>query len=526
MKRPIFSTIRRTFNLFGSSCNWYYNRLWISRIIALISVANLCVIAFDLSYIPLRDIWLNGRVTVASFKVGPYEYEGIRLKVLPDSWSETITNYDVIKGIEPYRQTEQYLEDVDELILTIRTYGLDNNLTREILSALRAETVDIIEQNPFELANKSGNLEKIKNKIRDHMDPHFDNPRDSARQAFINFWTTSHLEGRALNELTFFNREIRPLINTNFYRPLGENGEYIDNYGLVDFPFFLILFVDFLIRCVGISYRYNGVNFFDAILWRWYDLIFLLPTWRWLRIIPVTIRLDEAKLLQSGGIKKQVSQGFVAGIAEDVTEVVVLRVVNQLQTVFKEGQIEKLLTPAKEDREYIDLNNTNEVTEITKVLINLMAYRVLPGIRDDVEQLLVYTIEKSISESDVYKNVKNLPGLNGFSHKISTSLATQLYQTLSDGVTNLLEEDPVFDEHLEQIIVKFSKTIQFSSATEYEITRIEDMLVALLEEVKVNYIQKLSDADVDALLDEKRALRQKKPVNNKIYTSTKPPRIR
>ena len=38
----------------------------------------------------------------------------------------------------------------------------------------------------------------------------------------------------------------------------------------------------------------------------------------------------------------------------------------------------------------------------------------------------------------------------------------------------------------------------------------EELLVALLEEIKVNYVQKLSEGDIEALLDEKRALQAKK----------------
>jgi len=40
------------------------------------------------------------------------------------------------------------------------------------------------------------------------------------------------------------------------------------------------------------------------------------------------------------------------------------------------------------------------------------------------------------------------------------------------------------------------------------IQKIESLLSDLLEEVKVNYVQKLSEEDVEKLLEETRALRQ------------------
>ena len=508
MKRQIIEKIKQNINLFSSVCEWYFTRLFISRLIAIISLANLGVVAFDLTYIPLRDIWLNGKITLGKFKIGPYKYDGFQLKILRDSWSQTITKYDVIKGIEPYRDTQQYLDEVDKLIANLKNNDLNTSQARDILAKLRIKSIEMIEEDPFKLANKSGNLEKIKNIMREHMANYIDNPDDSSKVAFSSFWTEDHLRNNTTQELNFFNQEIRPLINTNYYRPLGETGEFVDYFGLIDFPFVMIIFVDFIIRCIAISFRYHGVKFQDAILWRWYDLIFFLPTFRWLRIIPVTIRLDDAKLLDFGAIKKQASQGFVAGIAGDITEVVVLRVFEQVQNVIKEGQIEKMLTPAKDQREYIDLNDTNEIAEISKLLVNIVAYKVLPEIRGEVENLLVYTFEKTIKESPVYKNVEHLPGLKTFPHNISNRLATQLYQIFLDTIDNLLQEDPIFDEYLEKIIIKFAQTIQLSTATEYDIHKIEQLLVALLEEVKVNYVQKLSEGDIEALLDEKRALQQ------------------
>ena len=76
-------------------------------------------------------------------------------------------------------------------------------------------------------------------------------------------------------------------------------------------------------------------------------------------------------------------------------------------------------------------------------------------------------------------------------------------------IDNLLQEDQVFDEYLEKVIDKFSRTLQLNSNNKHDIENVESLLVAFLEEVKVNYVQKLSEGDVEALLDEKRALQQK-----------------
>ncbi|WP_231932940.1 hypothetical protein [Geminocystis sp. NIES-3708] len=468
---------------------------------AVISVLNFGVVLFDITYIPLRDIWLNGKVTVGKIKIASHEFDGVTFKILPQSLREKIIQYDVIKGIEPYRDTQEYLEEVNRLEKSINQSGLSSEETAKILENLRQMSANMISEDPFRIANKSGTLEIIKNRMREHMSIYIDNPRNSSTIAFTSFWTENHLKNNNIErQLTFFNQQIKPLIRTNYFRPIGENGQFVDYFGLIDFPFIVIIFYDFIIRCLFISMRYQGVKFQDAILWRWYDLIFFLPTFRWLRIIPIIIRLDEAKLLDSKRIKKQLSKGFVAEIAGDITQVVILRIVNQIQKTIEKGEIEKVLFKEEERREYIDLNNINETSEIIKILINLVVYEMLPEIRPEVEILLTYIFAKTIIESPVYQNINYLPLPKNFPQDISNKLATQFYQIFLNTINNMLKEDLIFEKHLEQIINKSTRIMSLRPNARYDINKIEELLVILLEEVKVNYIQELSDEDIEELM--------------------------
>lgn len=115
-----------------------------------------------------------------------------------------ITQYDVIKGIEPNRDTQTYLKEVSLLEDSINQYGLNSPETEEILTKLREYSEDMIEQNPFAVASKSGTLEVIKNRMRDHMNKYIDNPEDSAKLAFDSFWNTQHLQKQFPKELNFF----------------------------------------------------------------------------------------------------------------------------------------------------------------------------------------------------------------------------------------------------------------------------------------------------------------------------------
>ncbi|HIK37886.1 MAG: hypothetical protein N3D76_01440 [Geminocystis sp.] len=492
--------------LVSSLLNHYLDSLIISKIFAIISALNFGLVIFDITYIPLRDIWLNGKITLGKFKMGPYEYKGINLKIIPTSVSNFLVQYDLIKGIQPHRDTQAFLDKYNSLKQTIYAKGLESPEAEAIIAELRQASDEMITSNPFALAGKTGTLETIKNRMRDYMKNYIYNPQDSSRIAFTSFWNREFLAKNTQEKLRFFDNQIIPLIRTNFFRPFSESGEFVDYFGLIDFPFIAVILADFVIRCFGISLRYRGVSFKDAILWRWYDLIFLLPRYRWLRIVPVMIRLDESKIVSLEDIKKQASQGFVATVAEDITEIVVLRIFNQVQKLIETGSIERLVISQNPEREYIDLNDINEVAEISKILVNLIVEEILPQIRSEVEALLAYILEKTLKESPIYNNIIFLNDGEKIVKEISQKTAAAVYRALGETLNKLREEDKVFEQHLTKIFGKIGDTINLRPRAKQDINKIEGLLVALLEEVKVNYIMSLAAEDIESILDEKRAL--------------------
>jgi len=128
--------------------------LWFERVMASLALVNLLLVLFDLSYIPLRDFWLQGKIRVLGFTLGPIQVPGFALKIpLPPiaKW------YDPIKGIEPYRDTQQYLQRVDELERRIKEtgrQGLRSPQVEVILQDLRGRSTEIVDTNPFQAANK------------------------------------------------------------------------------------------------------------------------------------------------------------------------------------------------------------------------------------------------------------------------------------------------------------------------------------------------------------------------------------
>ena len=185
---------------------------------ALLALTNLGIVLFDLSYVPWRDLYLR-------------EFPGFT------------KFYDQFKGIEPHRETQKYLDTVEKLKAQVEQTGLQSSPVEPVLLQLRNLSVEIIESNPFEVAQKTGTLEKIKNKMRKRIG------NESAKQSFTTFWSQPYLSQAGWSkEIQFYNKEIQPLIETNYFRPMGETGDFVDYFWKIDIGFVAIFFLEFLGR--------------------------------------------------------------------------------------------------------------------------------------------------------------------------------------------------------------------------------------------------------------------------------------
>ncbi|MEH1869915.1 hypothetical protein [Nostoc sp.] len=450
--------------------------LWFERIMAITATVNLGLVLFNLSYVPWRDFYL---------------------RKLP----QIIQIYDPIKGIEPHRDTKSYLETVDALEQQVRETGLESSQVNSRLIQISHLSSEMIDSNPFAGVNKSGTLEKIKKRMRSHIG------NESAKQSFATFWSQPYLSQNGwVKEINFFNQSIRPLIASNYFRQIGENGEFVDNFWIIDLPFLILFGVELLGRTFLIRRQHPGFSWFEAVLWRWYDLFLLLPFWRWLRIIPVVVRLDQVQLLNLHPVRKQINQGIVANFAEELTEIVVVRVINQVQGSIQKGELTRWLSQQENLRPYIDINNVNEVEAIAGLLVKTIVYQVLPEIQPAIVAILRHNIETVFHQVPVYRNLQNLPGVGQAQTQLSEQLATQittnLYKTLVSAV-----EDPVGAKLTSQLVETFSKVLGSQIKEKHVLSEIQSLLFDFLEEIKLNYVQRLSQEDIDQIIEQTRKLR-------------------
>ncbi|MBT9317511.1 hypothetical protein [Leptothoe spongobia] len=443
-------------------------QLWFERLMVAIATANLILVLFDISYIRFRDLYLKFLPT-------------------PTTWYGQ-----TFKGIEEHRVTTAYLAEVDALKATLENESLDSQAAKRQLANLRSSSADLIDENPFAVANKSGTLERIKQGMRDRTDQ-----ESSSKEAFRTFWSQAYLQKGWSEELDFFDAQIRPRIETNYWRGIGFNGLPTDRFWLIDIPFITLFGLEFLARTYFLSRRHENTTWFDAMLWRIYDVPLFLPFWRWLRVVPVVVRSNQAQLSHLDPIQGRINRILISQFAVELTEVVFLRMIDQVQNLIQAGQLSRWvfeLTAGKEN--YIDLNDVDEVQTITKRLTDIVVNKVLPEIKPDIDAVLSHTVTGAISQAPAYKGLSILPGFTNISEQLTQQISAEVSKNLYGSLKQALADDKGGDL-MGKLVESFSEHFRDELQQGNTLKELQVLIYDFLEEVKVNYVERLAEDDVE-----------------------------
>jgi hypothetical protein len=422
---------------------------------AIIAAMSFVVSIFDLTYIPARDFYFRNLPIV-------------------------VQTYDRFKGIEPHRETVRYLNAVAQLKNTVNQTGLASSQTQSWLQELDTLSTSMIQNNPFQVAGKTGNLEKIKNDVRDRVQ------NQSAKGAFNTFWSQDYLTKAGWDkEIQFFDRTIKPLIVTNYYRRLNESGNYVDDFWQIDIIFIGIFAGELLGRIFFVRRRDRQLKWQQVIIRRWYDLILLLPFAQFLRIIPVIVRLKQAKLIDTELIELELNRLFVGQIVIELTEAVILETLQQTQSAIRDGQLTGIVRSYL-NAPHVDLNNINEVESLIEIILEIVVYRVIPKVQPDLEAILRFLFQKALSESPAYRNLQMLPGIGNLPAQAIDRVVTEVSTSIYTAITKLLE-DPDSAKLSRRLAENFTQSIGSEMQRGQTATKIESLVYDLIEEIKVTY---------------------------------------
>jgi hypothetical protein len=448
---------------------------WLKRLdnfVTLLVVLNFGLVLFDFSYIRFRDLYV---------------------RYLP----QLAQRYDPLKGIQPHDDTVQYLTTVNELKRAVAQQGLDSAQTRQLLTQLGDRSSAMISEDPFRIANKSGNLEKLKNRMRQHM------KNKSAKASFKMFWSPQHLNAQNWNkEITYFDRNFRPLMTANYYRHIDESGDFVDRFWIIDIWFVGLFALDLFLRILWIRNRHR-TGWINALLWRWYDLLFFLPFWRIVRIVPVTVRLHQSGWIDLERIQNQVNRNLAENIAGEVTELVLIQTFGVVQGTVKQGALRQLL---KTSPSMVDTNQIDELAVIGRRLVGVFSQTVLPQLQPDFEALINHFVQQAIAQTPLYKTLPSLPGLDGLRNELSKQVGYQVTQTLSTVINEGLA-DEVGQKLVQQLGQHFVGHLQTGLTQKHAIDEIESLLVTWMEELKLSLIQHLETQSQQQTLAQAESIR-------------------
>lgn len=449
---------------------------WWEKVSAIVALIGLLFSLFNLTYVPLRDMYF---------------------RYLPS----IVNVYDPMKGITDHPFTTEYLSLVKQLD---QSFSPSNQLTpksRELLSSLREKSEEMIENNPFLISQKFSTYARLKRLIREHTG------KVDAKVGLFQFWSEDNFQNQGKQELTYFQASIAPLLEKNFYRNVDEYGRFEDEFWRIDLIFIGFFAIELTARTTIMSYRMTGINWFDALLRRWYDWLLLIPLWRWLRILPVLIRLHTSKVINLERILSQVTHEPAAYLADRVSQYLLVRLVNQTKNSVVEGDAANLLL---NPQPYLKVSDADKIERLTDRFLALTIYKVLPKVQPDLEALLHYSLRGAFLESDFYQNLQQVPGVENIPNQWLENLSNQLARSSVDVLVSSYE-DAEGKELFDRLSSDFKDALKLELQNKETLTEIEKLLGELLEEVKINYIKKSEEADPIETMDEVETLTNSSP---------------
>ena len=479
------------------------SRGW-DRFVAIWAVVNLACVAFDITYVPLRTFWLQRNL---------YPVPSLPL-VIPLTFLPDVTPWiDPIKGIEPHRETQAYLDHfakLDAAMASPSPSGALSTRQRQALQTQLALTEQMIDSNPFQVANASGTLEKIKNQLRGRAD--LDSSKQSAARLLSPAWLARHPWSE---ERKFWNDQVVSLVETNYWRSIDETGRPTDRFWEIDLLLFQSVFaLDILQRLIRIRRRLPGLGWGAALMRRWIDLPLLLPFWRWLRVVPTIERLQTSGVANLEPLRAVISRAVVALLAVELFEVLALQLLDGLQQMIRSRRWPNRIRSLRSHQTVIH-NEERELVELVRIWGPLLLVQVAPRLEPELQALLGHSLQQSLQNVMVPPPLRQIQLLLQMEKGISQQLAGGMVDSLL-GVTastgkRLGQRDDQQLALLERCIDRFWEELAAALEDGAALESSQRLLCTFLEEFKATYLTQISRTGIKGLIDELDQLTVREP---------------
>ena len=478
-------------------------RNW-DRFVAIWASFNLVWVGFDLTYVPLRTFWLQRNL---------YPIPSVPL-VLPLHAIPDITPWvDPIKGIEPHRETEAYRRAFDQLDVALQQQPAGVPLSPALVHLLQRQVQlsgQLIDSNPFEATGASGTLEKIKNRLRQRAN------RDSARQAAADLLDPQRLARVPwTEERQFWREQVLPLVATNYWRSIDDNGRPTDHFWRYDLLLFQSVFaLDILLRVIRLRRLLPGLGWGEALLRRWIDLPLLLPFWRWLRLAPVVQRLQSSRLINLEPLRAVISRAVVALLAVELFEVMALQLIDGIQGLIRSGRWPNRIRALRSHQTVVN-HDERELVELVRIWAPLLLVQVAPRLAPELQGVLGHALQQSLQNTMVPPPLRQLQPLlqveKGFSRQLAAGVVDSLIDLTRTTGERLGRRDDQQLELLQRFIDRFWEELAAALESGPALERSQQLLCAVLEEFKGTYVSQINRSGIETLIAELDQLMVKVP---------------
>jgi len=370
-------------------------------------IINLTLIIFDLTYLWLRPTYFT------------------YVPVVTRIWDPAL-------GIESHPLTEELIEKTNTAEQLLQLDPQSANLTTT-MGELRALTLRVFIENPFERSGQTRDLDAIKKNMAletGHSPTSLKNPKVLYGVA-ESFWTGSPELLR--HRFAIFDQKIEPLLALNYFRSYDLDGRLVDHFWKIDLPFLILFWIEFMIRWTLSIRRRTYARWYFFPIFNWYDLLSLIPVTalrplRLLRVVSMYMRLRQSELSQVGRDFLSRGVAYISNIVtEEVSDRVAVRILDEYREEIVDGTHVRIARATVEPRR----------EEIERVLVGQI--RAILTDEDTIErfrQLLQLNLANAVDESE---SLRSLPLPHIVVKPIVSTVGEVILDTTLETITMTLE---------------------------------------------------------------------------------------
>lgn len=383
-------------------------------------------------------------IAIINFSIFSFDYTYLSVRNFYFHYIPFVVQYDAIKGIMPHRSTDEYLNKSKSFFDNFNNSEQRENLRLEMIHL----SIKMIEEDPFKIANKSGELEVVKDRVKKFMKV------DSSKKAFKAFWESVDYKNIEQSK-EFFEQDIKWIIETNYWRSIDKTGDYTDYYRYIDSVFVAVFILEFLFMW---SYSIRKVGEDEKILYpiyHWYDIVSCIPlqsfrALRLLRIIAVYNRLVKSGILieSNGPVTRRIKK-YKNILNEEISANTGLNLLDDIEDDIKAGKNRNLV------QETLLTHKDAIKVELVKNIKHLQK-SLLSNNQKVLSEFIALILEDTIKTHPEYKKIRDIPYLgdkvSSFVSKNNlTKISEQSFNTFSKSLDSNLNK-PEGEELLNKII--------------------------------------------------------------------------